>query len=229
VPVAQGQTISFAPGTLASLYGFSFAPDKLPAPPGSPAQTLGGAIVEFHSVITHASYIAPLFYVSPTQINIQIPWDVPLGVELTLDLVQGTRMSEPVSINVARFSPGLFSVNSAGSGQGWIFCSDGKLAAPLAADSHPAKPGEPVEILATGLGSYWQDGSKPPDTITMPEVTIGGVAAQVMESRAVSPFVGMYRVRVKVPEGGTAPSGSAVPVTLTAGGVQSNTVTVAVQ
>jgi uncharacterized protein (TIGR03437 family) len=40
-------------------------------------------------------------------------------------------------------------------------------------------------------------------------------------------FVGLYQVNVQVPA--AAPSGAAVPVALTIAGVQSNTVTIAIQ
>jgi uncharacterized protein (TIGR03437 family) len=40
-------------------------------------------------------------------------------------------------------------------------------------------------------------------------------------------FVGLYQVNLQIPS--TAPSGNAVPVVLTIGGVQSNTATIAIQ
>jgi uncharacterized protein (TIGR03437 family) len=64
-------------------------------------------------------------------------------------------------------------------------------------------------------------------TTTLPEVTIGGVAAPVFFSGLAPAFVGLYQVNVKVPEEG--PSGLAVEVTLTIGGIPSNVVTIAVQ
>jgi uncharacterized protein (TIGR03437 family) len=64
-------------------------------------------------------------------------------------------------------------------------------------------------------------------TTTLPVVTIGGVAAQVVFSGLAPDFVGLYQVNALVPQG--APSGSAVSVLMTIGGVASNTVTIAVQ
>ena len=64
-------------------------------------------------------------------------------------------------------------------------------------------------------------------TTTTPSVTIGGVNAPVSFSGLAPGYVGLYVVTLKVPAG--APTGSAVPVVLTIGGVQSNTVTIAVQ
>jgi uncharacterized protein (TIGR03437 family) len=58
-------------------------------------------------------------------------------------------------------------------------------------------------------------------------VTIGGIVAQVSFSGLAPGAVGLYQVNVQVPVG--APAGDAVPVTLSIGGVDSNTVTIAVQ
>ena len=96
------------------------------------------------------------------------------------------------------------------------------------------KPGEFVTIFCTGLGAV----NDPPGTgkpassnplsktAITPEVTIGGVAATVTFSGLAPGFVGEYQVDVQIPQG--APSGSAVPVTLSINGVQSNTVSIAV-
>ena len=60
-----------------------------------------------------------------------------------------------------------------------------------------------------------------------PTVTIGSQAAAVSFSGLAPGFVGLYQVNVAVPA--DAPSGDAIPLVLTINGVQSNTVTLAVQ
>jgi uncharacterized protein (TIGR03437 family) len=57
-------------------------------------------------------------------------------------------------------------------------------------------------------------------------VTIGGVEAPVSFS-GLTGFVGLYQVDVPIPPG--TPSGSAVPLVLSVGGLPSNTVTIAVE
>jgi uncharacterized protein (TIGR03437 family) len=64
-------------------------------------------------------------------------------------------------------------------------------------------------------------------TIATPTVTIGGIVALVPFSGLAPGAVGLYQVNVQVPMG--APTGDAVPVILSIGGVTSNTVTIAVQ
>ncbi len=222
------QPATVAPGSIVSLYGANLSVDTVTPPLSSAGQTLAGAIVEFKSFVTHLAYPVKLLYVSPSQINFQVPWDVPVDVTLDLDVVQGTRMSTPVSVATGVFSPGLFAVNAKGSGQGWIFCvSDQKLAGPQAAGARPAKPGEDIRILATGLGHFFQeDGPKTRETATLPEVRIAGVRVNLKKSAAMDPFVGMYEVIVTVPN---VPSGAAVPISVSVGGLSSNVVTIAVE
>ncbi len=62
---------------------------------------------------------------------------------------------------------------------------------------------------------------------TTPAVAIGGVFADMLFAGLVPGTVGEYQVNVRVPAGATV--GTAVPVTVRAGGVLSNTVTIAVQ
>ena len=60
----------------------------------------------------------------------------------------------------------------------------------------------------------------------MPAVVIGGEVATVLFSGLAPGFVGLYQVNALVPAG--AGAGGAVPVTISMGGVASNTVTIAV-
>jgi len=57
-------------------------------------------------------------------------------------------------------------------------------------------------------------------------VMIGGVKASVIFSGLAPGYVGLYQVNAQVPPGVTP--GPAVPITVTIGGVTSNTVTIAV-
>jgi uncharacterized protein (TIGR03437 family) len=226
-PAKSGVTLTA--GMVATIRGFNLSPVTARISPSAVGQTLGGAIVEFRSTSAHESYIAPILFVSPTRIDFQVPPNAPLGPNLQMDLVQGMHMSQKVCVTIGKFNPGLFSVNQLGTGQGSVTnVADGKLAAPAGRNARPAKKGELVQILATGLGPFWQEpGNKPLDTIATPQIQIGGLAAEVTLSEAQQPFAGTYAVTVRIPA--NSPSGPAIPVLLTAGGLQSNSVTIAVE
>jgi uncharacterized protein (TIGR03437 family) len=202
--------VSLAAGMIATVRGRNLSPITARVSAASAGQTLGGAIVEFRSTAAHESYVASILSVSPTRIDFQVPLNVPLGEGLQFDVVQGTHMSQKVCVKIDKFKPGLFSVTAVKNAK------------------RPAKKGDLVRIVATGLGPYWQEPGtgKTMETIATPQAHIGGRVAEVTVSEAIQPFVGRYAVTVRIPA--SAPSGASVPVQLTAGGHKSNVLTIAV-
>jgi uncharacterized protein (TIGR03437 family) len=134
-------------------------------------------------------------------------------------------------IMVAPAAPGIFTTNQGQTGPGVILhAADFSLVTPSA----PANPGEFVSIFCTGLGQLKHpvaDGnagpSPPPETVLAPQVTMGNIPANVNFSGLAPGFVGLYQVNVQVPL--NSPTGVAVPLVLTSGGVSSNAVTIAIQ
>ena len=100
--------------------------------------------------------------------------------------------------------------------------------------ARPANRLEFISIFCSGLGDVTNrppSGAPPSggdlsNTMATPTVIIGGVDVPPSFSGLTS-FVGLYQVNVQVPS--NAPTGDAVEVVLTIGGVASNTVTIAVQ
>lgn len=64
-------------------------------------------------------------------------------------------------------------------------------------------------------------------TITTPVVMLGEAEAQVTFSGIAPNFVGLYQLNIRIPQ--DAPSGDAVPVKVTIGGLTSNVATIAVE
>ncbi len=67
-------------------------------------------------------------------------------------------------------------------------------------------------------------------TLTNPTVTLNNVPIDpndVPFSGLAPGFVGLYQINFKIPD--TAPSGDAIPVSLTIGGITSNTATIAIE
>jgi uncharacterized protein (TIGR03437 family) len=76
---------------------------------------------------------------------------VPAGLPTAaaeVQVVSEGRSSNAVLVPVAVASPGLFSVDGTGVGQGYILNQDGTLNT----SDHPARPGERVTVYATGVG-----------------------------------------------------------------------------
>lgn len=222
-----------APGSIASVFGTNFAAANAFAE-GVPLPTLLA-----DASLKLGSTLAPLFFVSPQQINFQVPWEwsgyTPSGL-IANYVTRGLAM-----VNIATYAPGIFTTTQTGSGQGAISITQtGEVAAPSGSipgrAARPAKRGEYLSIYCTGLGPVCWGGLATGAaassewlcaTTTTPTVAVGGVSATVSFSGLAPGFVGLYQVNVQVPD--NAPTGSAVSVVLTIGGVNSNTVTIAVQ
>ena len=216
-----------AAGSVAAVFGNNLSPGEtnsagytvLPTSLGQTSLYLGGQA-------------APLFYVSPGQVNVQIPWELAGQTEATVAATSAGAPSNSRTVPIAAFAPGLFTIDNTGAGQGAV------LIAPTSTLAGPASPvsrGAYISIFGTGLGAVTNQpvtgaaalGDPLSFSLTAPTVTIGGVTSEVSFSGLAPGFVGLYQVNVVVPS--SVEPGSTVPVILTIGGVASNTVTIAVQ
>jgi uncharacterized protein (TIGR03437 family) len=189
--------------------------------------------------ITFGTTQAPLFFVSALQINAQLPYDTPTGT-VNVRVTRGTANSQTQTVQVAQFSPGIFSLRQDGTGPGAILIANSATFAQpagsiLQRESRPAARGEFITIFCTGLGALDNpvpSGAAAPASplsraTTLPEVRIGGIAGNVVFAGLAPMFVGLYQINVQVPQGVTP--GNEVTVQIIQGGVQGNTTTIAVQ
>lgn len=88
VPVGPAPAVTTAgpvvPGSIHSLYGSALAPTTVAAAAPPLSNTLGDVTLELNGIP------APLFFVSPTQINFQAPWDLGGFSSATLTVLNGT-------------------------------------------------------------------------------------------------------------------------------------------
>lgn len=174
---------------------------------------------------------APLEFVSQTQINLQVPYDV-VSNEYRMTVRVGDVVSAPAAVVVGNVSPGIFTVNNTGGGQGQIYHRDADGNIVLADAASPAGEGEELWILASGLGvtdPIAADGVRTPDLgegnyhLAAGPITarIGGVVTPAWAALMPS-LIGVYRVTVTVPAG--VVGGVSVPVSLISGGQESQVV-----
>ena len=237
-------------GAIAALFGVFGA--NLAEASTIPLPTeIGSVTVTFENIAAAASsgkaqsapMAAPLLFVSPEQINLQIPWEVDIssGVVRAVVTVDGVS-SDPVELPVGAVSPGIFTRES-GPGHAIAINPDGSLAhaAGAIADftTRPVRIGEALIILGTGLGitsppaetgdnSYDAQGNfVQRDTVEIPRVTIGGEEQQVIFAGMSPEFVGVNQINIVVQPG--TPLGDAQPLVIEIGGVSSrDDVTIAV-
>ena len=223
---------SLAPGSIASLFGTNLATTTTSAASIPLPQLLGG------SAMTLANLGVPLLFVSPGQINFQIPWaTITQSTQVPLVIATG-QGSVTIMVTLTPFSPGLFTTNSQGSGQASALISNtASIAAPVGAfpGSRPAKKGEFVSLYCTGLGDVTNRpaagdpalGNPLSRTTATATVTIGGVSVTPSFSGLAPGYAGLYQVDFQIPD--TAPTGAAITVTISIGGSKSNTATIAIQ
>jgi uncharacterized protein (TIGR03437 family) len=214
-----------APGSIVSIFGTGLAGAVLQAPAAS---TLPTAL--FDTEVTFNDISAPLYYVSPTQIDAQVPLELTPG-PVAVQVIRNLAPSVKQVLNLLPAAPAILSVNGQGTGSGLVFhAADFSLVT----TASPAKTGETLMIYCTGLGAFkstLKSGqlapTPPPNTVNTPQVTIGGTSATVTQSSAAPGYAGLYLVGVQVPA--SSQTGNSVAVTLAVGSTTSNAVTIAIQ
>jgi uncharacterized protein (TIGR03437 family) len=218
-PVAAGSIAGVFGTNLAIGQSASLFPTPLPTTLAQGSFTIGGQA-------------APLYFASPTQVNLQIPWEMAGQSQATIVATVNGVASNPQIVPLAPFAPGIFTINVTGTGQGAVLIAP---TAQLAAPGSPVSRGGYVSIFCTGLGPVSNQpatGVAAPIsplsfTLTAPTVTIGGVVAVVSYSGLAPGFAGLYQVNALVPLG--VSPGNTVPVVISIGNAASNTITIAVQ
>jgi uncharacterized protein len=212
-----------SPGGIVTFFGSTIGPDKLAtleltADKRYATTTLASTRVLFDGIP------APLVYAQSGQTSAIVPFGVAASVSTQVEIEYSGARTNRITLPVAASTPGIFTLNSSGEGQGAILNQDGGVNGSAA----PAAPGSIVVIFASGAGVFTPsatdgqvasaDGSRPLAPIS---ATIGGLAAEVKYAGPAPGMVtGVLQVNVRVPAS-VAP-GDAVPVVLRAGAASSS-------
>lgn len=217
---ASGDPDAVGPGSIVSIYGDGLSEITALAPGYPiPDATVGGASVTING------WPAPIFYASPVQLNVQVPFEVSPGVATIIVSVNGIAHRQG-TVPIVPAGPGVFE---------W---SQGRAAAlnedrSLNSSFQPAPAGSTLTVYVTGLGSVSPQiatgvpgRNDPPSAATnRVTATIGGQPATI-EYSGVSPgFAGLCQVNLVVPQ----LSPGDYPVEIWVAGVASNTATVSVR
>ena len=197
-------------GSIVSLFGNNLAPEAVETL-GVPLPNQVGAV----SVLVNGKS-APLFYVSPQQINFQMPWEI-TGSVASVVVQNGSFTSSPATVSLSLVGPGIFTVVPGGPMQG------------------AANRGSFVSIYCTGLGPVQNtpaDGTPSPGAPNLAttqgaaSVLIGGISVTPTFAGLAPNYVGLYQVNAQVPLNLTLGN---ISLSVIANGVTSNAVTLAVQ
>ena len=175
---------------------------------------------------------APLLFVGPNQVNFQIPPTIGPGDSIPAQLVRNDGSTILTTFQIEAAAPGIFTLAMNGLGQAAVLNQDNSLNF----GTNPAARGSVIQIFATGGGDpdppLLAGEPAPPDgnplvfTQVQPTVMIGSIEARVLFSGIAPGWVALWQINAEVPPDVTP--GPTVPLTVTADGVASNTVTIAV-
>jgi len=229
-------------GSLAALFGAGLADaSNGPASPPFPITMLN------RQVVINETIPAPIFGITTSQVNFQMPSGAPVGTNrIAVRLADTGELVAGGSVLVATVSPGLFTLSQDGKGQAAALNQDGTT---VNGPSNPAAKGNIISLFGTGQGQVSPavpDGLGAPaapsaSTVAVPTadgktclttqpsvcVAIGSSFGNIQFSGLAPNYVGLWQINVQVPS--DAPSGSAVPVRVNINGTPSNVVTVAIR
>lgn len=210
-----------APGSIIAIYGESLAPSLEVGPVNPLQQSLNGVSVSVNDLIL------PLMFVSPGQINAQLPWELADG-NYTMEIHSLGQPDVTGKFTVARNAPGLFTQTVQGQQYAIAFHEDGSLITP----SSPAKSGETVGLLGTGLGPFQSDLidgffpiDPPPALADSVKITAGSHSPATIWAGAAPGYTGLALTKFEVPSG----SSGTLAVTISVNSVKSNTVNLPVE
>jgi uncharacterized protein (TIGR03437 family) len=207
---AAGQIEPFAADSIVSAYGANLAAGT----------SLNDAIV----TVTDASGTARsalLYYVSPAQINFEIPDGTAIG-PATITIGSANAPSQAASISIGSVSPGLFALNTSGLAAAWVLPLTGGVPQTLLSVNQAIDLGTPnqqvyLELYGTGI--------RHANTVS---ATVGGIGVPVLYAGPAPGFPGEDQVNIGPLPPALSGVGNAV-ILLTADAVAANLVQVNIQ
>jgi uncharacterized protein (TIGR03437 family) len=211
---------ALAPGTVAAAFGSGLTTSPTSVSPGtSPLPT------EFQNTqLIVGGSIAPLYFLSDLQLNVEIPADLaPLQQYPAVGVVNGA-LSLPVAVPLVPTDPGI-ATNPDGS----VIAQDSNFN--LITPANPAHPGEAIVIYLVGMGAtnpavasgVAAPGTNPGDTLAsatvQPVVQVGLQTAKILFAGLTPGAIGLYQINFVVPGGvGAGNTG----LTVNQGGISAN-------
>lgn len=181
----------------------SYAPGLTP---GGIATIFGTNMGGTNARVSIGGRTAQVLFANRDQVNFVVPADVPSGTAEIL-VQAGNAISSSTLVPVLTVQPGIFFDSATGLGA-------------------VIRRGEFLEVYATGLGPVRISTGSLAETALRPEVTVGGIPAEVSYSGFATGFTGLYQLNVRIPA--TAAPGTQ-SLAITSAGVRSNEVRVLVR
>lgn len=156
---------------------------------------------------------APIYYVSPTQVSVIVPYDVSTFPVASIQISNNNVRSNTVTVNVNQSTPGVFTSNPVG-GIGVAALLDFPPSGDyyIVSDDQPAHPGDVVAAYLTGLGAPFPSnpagevGPLSGDSLTLDfNVDVDGTDVGTPAYAGLAPgLAGLYQINFTIPSSITA-------------------------
>jgi len=221
-----------APGSYLSIFGQNLSDVTRVGVTASLPLSLAGVSVSFDVPSRGLSLPGRLHFVSPTQINVQIPWELKGQNSVQMKVSLGDYSSSIYNVPLNTVSPNAFEFNDPATGRRLAAALDANFA--LVHEGNRAKKGQFIQVYCNGLGDvdFTPPSGEPSSasplsrSTALPSVTIGGLPAEVNFSGLAPGIVGLYQINVRVPAGA---SSGLQPLVIQMGGVTSKTANLPVE
>jgi uncharacterized protein (TIGR03437 family) len=234
VSAASFKTGAVAAGSIVAGYGADLAPETRVAGSVPLPTPLGGAGIQIRD--SHGfERFAPLFFVSPSQINYAVPGNTSDGAaQVTVIAADGT--TNTGTLEVARVAPGLFTANFGGQGPAAAHAmtvrgSASSLALTFQCDVQGANcVTTPIDLGADTDDVFlilYGTGIRNRSDLAAVACSVGGVNAPVDYAGPQGAYYGLDQVNVKLPK--SLRGRGEVDVVLMVDGVAANTVRVRIK
>jgi len=228
-----------APGSIVAAFGSHLATQTASVSNSSQTLTLGGDSVTVTGS-DGAILPAPLYYVSPTQVNYLIPKAAAPGLA-TVTINSNGNVAAAGQIDIEIVAPNLFTLNSAdlaaanvirvsSSSQQtvlpvYMLDSNGNLV-PLPIDLSSATDSVYLSIYGTGMSNVTNPGGVVASIVL---ASIDGANAQVVYSGPQGDYPGLDQVNILLPKSLASPTPYTAVLQLSVGGQPSNQVRVGIE
>jgi uncharacterized protein (TIGR03437 family) len=219
---------AIAPGDIVSLFGSGLSAGT------DQASTIPLPTSDQGVSVTVNGIAAPLFYISPGQINLQVPFEAAGAATAKLQVINNGQQSNTVTVALSPSNAGIFMfADSADPRHAAVLHANGTLVT----SSNAATRGETIEVFATGLGvlnpAVATGAANPRSPVAAsPDKFVnvlfdGEPAAGVPFAGGAPTFVGLNQINVVIPVDAT--TGSAVPIQIESSWGFSNVANIPIQ
>jgi len=154
---------SISPGTIVSIFGSNLGPETGPTQYDDTGAYPTALVQGDDSGVKIGGIAAPLLYISPSRVDAIVPSGLAGQSAADLILSRYNRSTDPFTVSLLDTSPGVYTADQSGSGQGAIsnlLLAGGigpyrqTLSSTPNSASNPAPKGSPISLFATGFGPW---------------------------------------------------------------------------